>query len=284
MYVVAGVTGHTGRVVAEQLLSAELPLRVIVRDAAKGAEFAARGAEVAVADLGDASALAQALDGAEAAYLLCPPDSAASDFLADRRRIVDSVARAVEASWLPRLVWLSAKGAHLPSGTGPIRVSHHAEQALAFHQNVSFVRAASFVENWLSALPFVRAEGRLPVFQDPDRKIAMVSTADIGRIAVEALLDEEQPRFLELAGDDDASPRDVAGWLGERLGRPVEVMHLGPAAAAQAMVRAGMSADLSRLYAEMFTAVDAGLVQWEHPETVRRGYRTVAEALEEILG
>ena len=34
MFVVAGVTGHTGRVVAEKLLQQKKPVRVIVRTAA----------------------------------------------------------------------------------------------------------------------------------------------------------------------------------------------------------------------------------------------------------
>src|SRR5437016_5265158 len=72
MYVVAGVSGNTGKVVAETLLSQKKPVRVIVRDAAKGAAWKARGAEVAVAELDDVPALTKALAGAEGAYLLLP--------------------------------------------------------------------------------------------------------------------------------------------------------------------------------------------------------------------
>src|SRR5688500_6999772 len=74
MYAIAGVSGHTGAVVATTLLAAGKPVRVIVRDAAKGAEWKAKGAEVAVASLDDRPALAQALRGAEGAYLLIPPN------------------------------------------------------------------------------------------------------------------------------------------------------------------------------------------------------------------
>src|SRR4051794_38230603 len=74
MYVIAGATGHTGRVVANTLLAEKQPVRVIVRDSAQGAEWKQRGAEVAVAALDDAAAVAQALRGADAAYLLVPPN------------------------------------------------------------------------------------------------------------------------------------------------------------------------------------------------------------------
>ena len=49
MYAVAGVTGHTGKAVAETLQAKGQPVRVIVRDEAKGASWKARGAEIAVA-------------------------------------------------------------------------------------------------------------------------------------------------------------------------------------------------------------------------------------------
>ncbi|HWL85044.1 MAG TPA: NmrA family NAD(P)-binding protein, partial [Polyangiaceae bacterium] len=70
MFVIAGVTGNTGSVVAETLLARGEMVRVIVREAAKGASFAARGAEVAVASLDDSAALSKALAGAKGAYLL----------------------------------------------------------------------------------------------------------------------------------------------------------------------------------------------------------------------
>jgi NADPH:quinone reductase-like Zn-dependent oxidoreductase len=53
MLVVLGATGHTGAVVAETLLARKQPVRVVVRSADKGAAWAAKGAEVAVASLDD---------------------------------------------------------------------------------------------------------------------------------------------------------------------------------------------------------------------------------------
>ena len=66
MYVVAGVTGHVGSVVAEQLLAEKQPLKVIVRDTAKAAAWSKRGAEVALGSLEDQTFLTTALRGAKA--------------------------------------------------------------------------------------------------------------------------------------------------------------------------------------------------------------------------
>src|SRR5690242_5498306 len=74
MFVIAGVTGHVGSVVASTLLDGGRKVRVIVRDQKKGQAWQRRGAEVAVADLADAAALEQALAGAEGVFALVPPD------------------------------------------------------------------------------------------------------------------------------------------------------------------------------------------------------------------
>ena len=95
MFAVAGVTGQTGRIVADTLLTRGHDVRVIVRDAVKGAPWQARGAEVAVAALDDEPALTRALTGVQGAYLLTPPDAVspglpreppAADRCARRRR------------------------------------------------------------------------------------------------------------------------------------------------------------------------------------------------------
>jgi uncharacterized protein YbjT (DUF2867 family) len=117
MFAVAGVSGHTGKVVAETLLAQHKTVRVIVRDAAKGEEWKKRGAEVAVADLEDADALAKALRGASGAYLLLPPMMSSTNVRADSARKVAAVAKAVDASGASSS---TARGS-IRSRTSPLR-------------------------------------------------------------------------------------------------------------------------------------------------------------------
>src|SRR5262245_3741627 len=86
MFVIAGVSGNTGSVVANTLLEAKKPVRVIVRDAAKGEPWKAKGAEVAIASVEDRAAFARALAGAEGAYLLLPPNGFGDTDLAAKRK------------------------------------------------------------------------------------------------------------------------------------------------------------------------------------------------------
>src|SRR5262249_41795025 len=119
MFVISGVTGHTGAVVASTLLAAKQPVRVIVRDAKKGEPWKQKGAEVAVADFDDAEALTRALKGASGVYAMVPPNMTADDILAAQQPIVDAWVKAIAAAKPAHVVLLSSVGAHQPGPTGP---------------------------------------------------------------------------------------------------------------------------------------------------------------------
>ena len=74
MYAVTGITGQVGGVVAHTLLDTGLPVRAIVRDAAKGRDWKSLGCEVALADMNDAPALTAAFTRANGVFVLIPPN------------------------------------------------------------------------------------------------------------------------------------------------------------------------------------------------------------------
>ncbi|MBA2543704.1 MAG: NmrA family NAD(P)-binding protein, partial [Deltaproteobacteria bacterium] len=154
MFVITGVTGHTGSVAATTLLAAGKPVRVVVRDAAKGEAWKAKGAEVAIAEIGDRAAFAKALTGATGAYILMPPFAwTATGIPAERAKLVEAIAGAVADAKPGHVVLLSSVGADQPSGTGPVAYLHALETKLATTGVPStFLRASSFMENWGSML------------------------------------------------------------------------------------------------------------------------------------
>jgi uncharacterized protein YbjT (DUF2867 family) len=228
MYVVAGVSGKTGSVVAETLLSAGKKVRVIVRDAAKGELWRARGADVAVASLDDALSLGRALEGATGAYLLSPQDPASADPISDGWRIGDAMARAVETRHVPHLVFLSTMGAERADGTGIARTLHAAEERLAgVPTAITLVRGAYFLQNWAPSLS-AAAQGVFPTFIEPERQLAMVSTRDLGLVAARALLEgppAARRSIADVVGPREYCPRVLAELAAKLLGRPVAVAH-----------------------------------------------------------
>ena len=63
-FAITGITGQVGGVVARMLLDAGKSIRAVVRGADKGAVWAKRGCEIAVAEMADAGALTAAFAGA----------------------------------------------------------------------------------------------------------------------------------------------------------------------------------------------------------------------------
>ena len=285
MYAVAGVTGNTGSVVAEELIRRGKKVRVIVRSAEKGEAWKQRGAEVAVASIDDAEALTRALEGVEGAYLLSPTDLASADLIERGRKVGDAFASAIQASGVKHVVFLSSIGAQHEQGTGPIRSLHQIEQRLIpLGIGLTLLRPPYFLENWATSLAPAASDGVLPSFVPADLRFPQIGTRDIGLAAADAL---EQPasgvRILELTGPDDYSPADVANAVGSILGREVQV-GVGPLdAVIPALTSFGISEHVAGLFREMYEGVIGGRVAWDGNGERRRGTTTPAEVLGPML-
>jgi uncharacterized protein YbjT (DUF2867 family) len=263
MYAIAGVSGNTGKVVADVLIKQRQPVRVIVRDAAKGAPWAARGAEVAVADLEDPGALTRALKGVDGAYLLMPPAAPQATGMVERARRLTAVAkRAIETSGVKHVVFLSSVGADRPD-SGMITTLHSAEQELrTLRTPVTFVRAGYFLENWAGVLPPAVQQGVLPTFLAPERPIGMVATKDIGFAAAQALREApEHPQILDVAGPRDYSPADIAATLSRLLGRTITARRSPLDELVPTMTGLGFSTEQAELFREMTAGVNDGRIR-----------------------
>ncbi|HEY2509294.1 MAG TPA: NmrA family NAD(P)-binding protein [Polyangiaceae bacterium] len=285
MFVVTGATGNTGSATARALLERGKKVRVVVRDAARGAEWKARGAEVAVASLEDAAQLTAALRGAEGAFLMVPPDYVAKDYLASRRKVTEAYAAALEATRLGRTVLLSSVGAQRTAGTGPIRSLHHAEDRLRrTGAAVTFLRASYFLENWGSVLGVAKENGVLPSMLKLGKSLSMVSTRDIGRVAAEVLTGERAAApVIELAGPADLTPEEVAATVSSILGKTVPAVPVLEEEIVPALKSAGFSDDVAGLFREMIGGFNRGETLPEGG-TLVRGTTPAEETLRALLG
>lgn len=284
MFVVAGISGNTGSVVANTLLDRKAPVRVLVRDAAKAEAFKARGAEVAVAELGDQAALTEALRGAKGAYLLIPPRHGAPAPLEENRALAATMAAAVAAAKVPHVVVLSSIGAQHAEGTGPIRSAYYGEQALAPVTSLTAVRAAYFMENWFGALGAL-AQNILPAFFPAQQSIAMVATADIGRTAAAQLLEGPHGKsIIELSGPREYSPADVAAILSTLTGKTINVAEAPLEAVVPTFTGFGMPAAAAEQFRELYEGVINGKIAWEGGSArAVRGSLTIEDVLKPAL-
>lgn len=284
-FVVFGVSGKTGRVVAEELLAQKKQVRVVVRDAKKGEEWKARGAEIALADTTDAAAVTAALRGAEAAYLLVPPGATAQDYAADQAATVEAFKRAIVDAKIPHVVLLSSIAAQHPSGTGPIAGLHRAEQSLGgvAATRFTFLRASSFIENLgagLAALP----HGIVPSFLPKDLAYEMIATRDIGKLAAKLLLEgvPAKNQVVEL-GLPPHSASDVAAALTKITGKPIAVAEQPLSEVVPTFTKLGLSANVAGLYREMYEGIIAGHVAFEGGHRREVGTTSIEDVLRELL-
>ncbi len=286
MFVIAGVSGHVGSVVAASLLAAGKKIKVLVRDAAKGEAWSKQGAEVAVGGLEDATFLAGALRGAEGFFtLLPPPPFTTSDFYGDQCKVADSIAAGVKNSGVPHVVLLSSVGADLAAGTGPIKGLHYLENALrAAGTQLSAVRAGYFQENVGNVVGAAKGAGIYPNFApSADLAMPMIATKDIGLLAAKLLVERPaKSEAVDLHGPA-YSARQLAEKLGAALGKTVQVVDIPPAGHVGAMVEAGLPPKVAETYAEMYAGFATGNVGPKGDRLVQ-GTTTIDELITKLVG
>ncbi|BCH02976.1 NmrA family transcriptional regulator [Mesorhizobium loti] len=225
MYAITGVTGKVGGALARSLLAEGLPVRAVLRDAAKAAEWRRRGCDVALAEMDDAASLASAFREAAGVFILPPSEFDPEPGFPEAMRVISAVTAALAEARPGKVVCLSTIGADAPH-ENLLTQRTLMEQALnGIGLPVTFLRPGWFLENALWDIPSARDEGVLRSFLQPaDRPLPMVATQDVGRLAA-VLLQENWigTRVIELEGPVRVSPNDLARAFATVLERPVKV-------------------------------------------------------------
>lgn len=260
MFVIAGVTGHVGSVVAKELLARGKKVKVLVRDPQKGATWSKLGAEVAIASLDDAAALTVAFKGAEAAFVLLPPNFASVDFYADQRATAKSIGEAVKAAGVPHVVMLSSIGADLDAGNGPIKGLFHLEAALrASGTKLTAIRAGSFMENIGNSVGAAKHAGIYPNFMpSADYPMPQIATKDIGTLAAKCLLEPAAKSEIVDLNGPAYSARQMAEKLGAAVGKALAIVDIPEPGWVDAMTTAGLPPHVAEAYAEMYRGFGSG--------------------------
>ncbi len=279
LYVVTGVSGRTGAATARALLSAGKNVRVVVRTADKGYIWANQGAEVALADFTDLSALSNALSGATGAYILSPQQYAREDLFIQADIMACTIAEAITRVQLPKVVALSSIGADQTRDTGWIAMNRTLEQRLGQSElPVTFLRAAYFMENWSPLIKIAASQEELPSFLSPlDRKISMIATDDVGHIAADALCQSwNGTRIIELEGPNRYSPNDVAKHVSKVLGKTIGAAVIPESNWKQALSGLGFSFSALTGFIEMTRGLNSGHIAFADDSNIDHRKGTIS--------
>lgn len=266
MFIISGVTGNTGSIVAQTLIDQCQPVRVIVRSEEKGAPWKAKGAEVAVAEIVDVEAMTKALEGANGAYFLLPPDLTNDAFIDESIKRAEAIVEAATAARLPHAVVLSSVGAQHQDRVGPISTIAHLEKLFVEASiPLSAVRSAYFLENIQDVMPAVIHDGVYPSMILPlDFKIDMVATHDIGLTVANALIDPPSiaHRVIELRGNRQYSANDIAAELSKSLDHEIMPVAVPQEGWIDQLKKSGLSQQSAESIAEMHENINNGRIDF----------------------
>lgn len=284
MYAITGITGQVGSGLGNHLLEAGLPVRAVVRDAAKGAAWAERGADVALADMNDAAALTRAFDGAEAVFVLLPPTFDPTEGFPEARRSIAALREALAAAKPSRVVVLSTVGAQAAQPNLLNQLGIMERELGTLDLPLCFLRAAWFIENSLWDVAAARDADSIPSFLQPlERKVPMVACADISAVAAELLQPQwSGRRVVELEGPARISPADIAASFGRLLGHDVSAYAVPRERWAGLFTAQGMSSPTPRM--RMLDGFNEGWIEFENGQQgSRKGMVTLDHAIAALL-
>jgi NAD(P)H dehydrogenase (quinone) len=287
--VVVGASGSIGGTVARVLRAHGESVRAVVRDSSRGADLAAVGCEIAVADIHDASSIAEAIEGADAVHAMFPTAPQARDSQAEMRAAIDSLVEALAAASAPHVLAISDYGAQLDSGTGVTLSFHYLETRMReLPGALTLVRSAEHMQNWRRQAPAATRTGVLPSLHHPlSKTFPTVFSPDVGRISAELLLGGHPgggPRIVHVEGPRRYTAIDVASTLTALVGTKVHAKELPHSQWRDALLRGGLGQSYAELVVELFAAHNAGRIDAEPGVgEIRRGTTELREALSHIV-
>lgn len=266
MYVIAGASGNTGRIIANTLLDAGKTVKVISRNAEHVADLVAKGATAAIGNLNDAAFLTAAFRGAKAVYTLIPPTWQVTNWRQYQTETGFAIASAVQAAGVPYVVNLSSQGAHLPEGAGPVSGLFYVETMLNSIPglNVKHLRAGFFMQNFLAFTGMIKHLNLYGSSLKPDLKIPVVHARDIAAVAAEELLalnfTGNSVRFV--AGAADVTMAEATSILGKAIGNPdLPYVQFSQEDELQGALKNGLPLAIAEGYRDLYHALNDGNYQ-----------------------
>ncbi|MEU6209328.1 SDR family oxidoreductase [Streptomyces sp. NPDC047023] len=276
--VVTAATGALGRLVVGELLE-RVPadrVAVVVRDAGKAADLAARGVEVRVADYDDPTALATAFRPGDRVLLI-----SGNEF---GRRVAQhtAVLEAARAAGVAQLAYTGILGG--PEADFDLAAEHTATERAVLASGVpyTFLRNGWYHENYTRELPAVLGRGTV-VGSAGAGRIASAARADYAAAAAVVLTGEGHlGQVYELSGDTAWSLAEYAAEVSAQSGKEIAYTDLTAEEHLSVLTGAGVPAEFAAVFVDVDAAIARGRLAGTGGDLARligRPTTPVAEAI-----
>ncbi|MFD9082720.1 SDR family oxidoreductase [Streptomyces erythrochromogenes] len=276
--VVTAATGALGRLVVEELLE-RVPadrVAVVVRNAEKAADLAARGIEVRVADYDDPAALAGAFRPGDRVLLI------SGNEIGRRTAQHTAVIDAAKAAGVAQLAYTGILGG--PEADFELAAEHTAtEQAvLASGLPYTFLRNGWYHENYTRELPTALGHGAV-VGSAGEGRIASAARADYAAAAAVALTGEGHLNAIyELSGDTAWSLAEYAAEVSAQSGKEIAYAEVPADEHLKILTGAGVPEGFAAIIVDVDAAIARGRLAGTGGDLARligRPTTPVAEAI-----
>lgn len=284
MYAITGITGKVGGAMARALLSANQPVRAVVRDAEKGRALAGKECEIAIADMDDAASLTAAFRGAEGVFILPPSNFDPAPGFPEARKGAAIIRQALSAAAPGRVVCLSTIGAQAEQSNLLTQRTILEKELAGLAMPLTMLRPAWFLDNLQWDVESAQRDGVIHTFLQPaDATFPMVSTEDVGRIAAELIQEDwTGTRIVELEGPHRVSPNDIAAAFGRVLGRIVRAEVVPREDWARLFRAQGMNDPMPRI--QMLDGFNEGWIAFEGDDAdIRKGRVELDQAVRALV-
>jgi len=221
--VITGSLGHISKPLTSKLVRQGHEVTVISSNAERRGAIEALGASAAIGTLQDAQFLSRVFGGADAVYLMTPPNySGVADIRGYYREIGKNYVEAIRETGVGRAVFLSSMGAELDEGTGVVLGVHDVESLLEELRDVrvTVLRPGYFYYNLYNYVGQIKGLGYIVDNFGGDDRLVMVSPSDIAEVAAEELVATGPVQRIRYIASDERSVREITRALGAATGMP----------------------------------------------------------------
>ncbi|MGF1539808.1 MAG: SDR family oxidoreductase [Pleurocapsa sp.] len=183
MYLVTGATGSLGRRIVRQLREQDRAVRAFVRLSSDYGELEDRGAEIFIGDLKEERDIVKACRGVK--YIISSHGSGSNSQALDYRANIELIDRALEEQ-VEHFVLISVLGVDRGyEDSLTFKAKREVEKYLiASGLNYTILRPSGFANNLIPLAERFRDTGIYFTIGDPKNRSSIVSTDDLGKIAI----------------------------------------------------------------------------------------------------
>ena len=245
--------GQVGSEAARLLTQRQVPVRVLVRDPAKGKALADAGAEIAVGDLDVPESIDEAMSGVTAVVLVSPavPAQELNVIASAARSDVEHVVKATSKASTDSPIARRRGQAEIEAGLAASGLPQ------------TLLRSNAYMQNTLMLAPVI---AKTSSFGSAAGKglVGMVDARDVGAVAAEIAASPAPHvgKTYWLSGPELISNYDVAEVLSKLLGRTITYRELSLDENKNAMVSAGVPEAIAEQNAQAFSLTAEGDAEW----------------------